>query len=107
MWILDKLDKILPGSAFQTTASLTKGIRQQYVDEYVKAASKFAGATDPHMDWATRSEHQWKERAKSMRGKCLWCTTPYEDESGSCTKCGAPKEVVDVQPRFSNVTWRI
>ena len=79
----------------------------------------------------TRSKYQWRERAKAMqtKGKCLWCTTPYEDESGSCTKCGAPKEEVDVaavcaestrmsllrayqiaasgQPRFRNVHWRI
>ncbi len=121
MWILDK---IFPGSAKEQAA-----IGPETYDEFVartgvdpeavfrqaklaevgiiskEQARRELGIDDPYMDWATRSEHQWRERAN--RGKCLWCTTPYEDESGSCTKCGAPKEAVGVQPRFSNVTWRI
>lgn len=28
---------------------------------------------------------------RSVTHKCPWCTAPYEDDSASCTKCGAPK----------------
>ncbi len=109
MWLLDKLDKLLPGRQ-------TYSIRKQYVDEYMKRAVPLLGANiispeqarrelgidDPYMEWATRSEYQWRDR--EQKGKCLWCTTPYEDDSGSCTKCGAPKE--QKKSRFDNVVWR-
>ena len=113
MRLFDWLDKIT-----QEVTAVDTGIISP------EQARRELGIDDPYMDWATRSEYQWRERAKEMQTKdmCLWCTTPYEDDSGSCTKCGAPKDVCESilhyekgepfptgwkKPRFSNVTWRI
>ena len=85
---------------FPGPASLQKLVKA--VDTNIispEQARRELGIDDPYVEWATRSEHQWRERAKAMqtKGKCLWCTTPYEDESVSCTKCGAPKEVNEIE----------
>ena len=82
---------MFPG--MQTTASLTEATK--------KIAKDIATAIvdDPYFEWAEKSEAAWRERAEAMQTKdnCLWCTTPYEDESGSCTKCGAPKDVREIE----------
>ena len=50
--------------------------------------------------------NEYKVEGNATRGKCLWCTTPYEDESGSCTKCGAPKDIEEVVALKSSTSYR-
>ena len=105
MRLFDWLDKILPGSAIQTTAGLTDNIRQRMVDVIAKNAHAWDQLAVP-----LSVKHDWAglgiiDDPYIDEGKCLWCTTPYEDDSGSCTKCGAPKdveEIVAVVPMYSS-----
>ncbi len=101
MWLLDILDKLLTGDA-----AMDGDIYDEWMVE--RARGELGIIDDPYEEWATKSEHQWRERAKSMQAKdkCLWCTTPYEDESGSCTKCGAPKDIEEVVALKSSTSYR-
>ena len=100
MRLLDWLDKMLPGSAVQTTAGHTDNIRQRMVEDIAKRALAYEQLAVP-----LSGKHDWKGLGiiddpymdEAQKGKCLWCTVPYEDDSGTCTKCGAPKDIEEVE----------
>ena len=57
-----------------------KPVYLEYLDEYIWTKPSIPSAiTKATID-------------KIQKPQCLYCTTPYEDESGSCAKCGAPRE---------------
>ncbi len=79
---LDWLGKILPGGYVRTTASLTDGLGEAYVEAYKKAPKK------------------------SMKGVCEWCHARLRDgKAATCPLCGGPnrnpRESIEIQTVFS------
>lgn len=88
-------------------------MRKQYADAWIDKAETWEevdARTPPYTIDRVRGEYKngdgkWVPFPDLVvPAKCQYCATPYEDDSGSCTKCGAPKE--EVAKRVA-VTWRI